>query len=155
MSQSVSTVNRLENASTRKASDIVVAYAILRLSFGANIMLHGLSRILNGRPAFLAYLNHYFEHAHLIPPGMLPVFGAVLPWVETTLGLLLMVGLFSRFTLIVGALVMTGLVIGTNLAQDWLVSGLQLIYCFLYYYLLIHLEQNTMSLDAWLGRGER
>ena len=153
MSQSVSTASRLESVSTRQASDIVIAYTILRLSFGANILLHGLSRILNGRPAFLAYLNHYFEHAHLISPGMLPLFGAVLPWVETALGLLLMLGLFSRFTLILGALVMTGLVIGTNLAQDWLVSGLQLPYCFIYYYLLIHLEQNRISLDSMFGIG--
>jgi thiosulfate dehydrogenase [quinone] large subunit len=148
-------MGKLETISASRASNIVIAYTILRLSFGANILLHGLSRILNGRPAFLAYLTHYFEHAHLISPGMLPIFGAVLPWVETTLGLLLMLGLFSRFTLIAGALVMTALVIGTNLAQDWLVSGLQLPYCFIYYYLLIHLEQNTMSLDAWMGIGER
>jgi thiosulfate dehydrogenase [quinone] large subunit len=153
VSQSVSTASHLETVSPRKASDTVIAYTILRLSFGANILLHGLSRILNGRPAFLAYLNHYFEHAHMISPGMLPVFGAVLPWVETTLGLLLMVGLFSRFTLIVGALVLTVLVIGTNLAQDWLVSGLQLPYCFLYYYLLIHLEQNRISMDAMFRIG--
>ena len=155
MSQSVSTVSHLETVSSRKASNIAIAYAILRLSFGANILFHGLSRILNGRPAFLAYLTHYFEHAHLIPPGILPVFGAVLPWVETTLGLLLMLGLFSRFTLIAGALVLTALVIGTNLAQDWLVSGLQLPYCFIYYYLLIHLEQNGISLDSWRGIGGR
>ena len=155
MSQSVNTASNLQSVSSRKASDIVIAYTILRLSFGANILLHGLSRILNGRPAFLAYLTHYFEHAHLIAPGMLPVFGAVLPWVETALGLLLMLGLFSRFTLIVGALVLTVLVIGTNLAQDWLVSGLQLPYCFIYYYLLIHLEQNRYSLDAWWGIGGR
>ena len=155
MSQSASKVSHLETVPIRKGTDIVIAYTILRLSFGANILLHGLSRILNGRPAFLAYLTHYFEHSHLIPPGMLPLFGAVLPWVETTLGLLLMLGLFSRFTLIVGALVLTGLVIGTNLAQDWLVSGLQLPYCFIYYYLLIHLEQNRISLDAWLGFGGR
>ena len=148
MSQSVSTVSRMETISSGKASDIVIAYTILRL-------LHGLSRVLNGRAAFLAYLTHYFEHAHLISPGMLPAFAAVLPWVETTLGLLLMLGLFSRFTLIVGALVMTGLVIGTNLAQDWLVSGLQLPYCFIYYYLLIHLEQNAFSFDSLLGIGGR
>src|ERR1700688_2574808 len=145
----------VETLSSRKASNIAIAYAILRLSFGANILLHGLSRILNGRPAFLAYLTHYFEHSHLISPGMLPVFGAVLPWVETTLGLLLMLGLFSRFTLIAGALVLTMLVIGTNLAQDWLVSGLQLPYCFIYYYLLIHLEQNSISLDTMFGIGGR
>jgi thiosulfate dehydrogenase [quinone] large subunit len=155
VSQTTSTVSQLETVSSRKASDTVIAYAILRLSFGANILLHGLSRILNGRAAFLAYLTHYFEHSHLISPGMLPLFGAVLPWVETTLGLLLMLGLFSRFTLIAGGLVMTFLVIGTNLAQDWLVSGLQLIYCFLYYYLLVHIEENRMSVDAWWGMGER
>ncbi|HWX38519.1 MAG TPA: DoxX family membrane protein [Candidatus Sulfotelmatobacter sp.] len=155
MSQSTSATNLLETASSRKTSNATIAYAILRLSFGANICLHGLSRLLNGRAAFLAYLSHYFEHSHLIPPGMLPVFGAVLPWVETALGLLLMLGLFSRFTLIAGALVMTGLVIGTNLAQDWLVSGLQLIYSFIYYYLLLHLEQNGYSMDAWMGMGER
>jgi len=153
VSQSTSTMSQMDTVSPRKASDIVIAYTILRLSFGANILLHGLSRVLNGRAAFLAYLTHYFEHAHLIPAGMLPIFGAVLPWVETTLGLLLMLGLFSRFTMIVGALVLTVLVIGTNLAQDWLVAGLQLPYCFIYYYLLIHLEQNRMSLDAWWGIG--
>ena len=153
MSQATSTMSYVETVSSTKASNIVIAYTILRLSFGANILLHGLSRLLNGRAAFLAYLTHYFEHAHLIPAGMLPVFGAVLPWVETALGLLLMLGLFSRFTLIAGALVMTGLVIGTNLAQDCWCSGLQLPYCFIYYYLLIHLEQNTMSLDAWMGIG--
>ena len=155
MSQSTSTMSQPETSSSRQTSNATIAYAILRLSFGANICLHGVSRLLNGRPAFLAYLNHYFEHAHLIPQSMLPMFGAVLPWVETTLGLLLMIGLFSRFTLIAGALVMAGLVIGTNLAQDWLVSGLQLIYCFLYYYLLLHLSQNRYSVDAMIGMGER
>src|ERR1700676_4805104 len=151
MSQTVSTVSRLENVSSRKASNIVIAYTILRLSFGANILLHGLSRILNGRPAFLAYLNHYFEHAHLISPGMLPAFATVLPWVETTLGLLLRLWRATRFSLIVGALVMTFLVIRTNLAQDWNVAGLQLIYCFIYYHLLVQRERNVLSLDAWWG----
>lgn len=151
MSQSTSTMNSLETVSSRKASNIVIAYTILRLSFGANILLHGLSRVLNGKAAFLAYLTHYFEHAHLVPAGMLPIFAAVLPWVETTLGLLLVLGLFSRLALIVGGLVLAVLVVGTNLAQDWLVAGLQIPYCFVYYYLLIHLEQNRMSLDAWWG----
>jgi thiosulfate dehydrogenase (quinone) large subunit len=73
--------------------------------------------------------------------------------VETALGLLLLLGLFTRFALIAGALVMTALVFGTNLAQDWNVAGLQLIYCFLYYYLLAHRrEKNLWSLDRWLSR---
>jgi thiosulfate dehydrogenase [quinone] large subunit len=144
----------LDSGSDRgPSSDAVIAYAILRLSFGVNIMLHGLSRLLAGPSGFLAYLNHYFEHAPLIPKSFLPVFGAVLPPVETALGLLLLLGLFTRFALIAGALVMTGLVFGTNLAQDWNVAGLQLIYCFLYYYLLAHRrEKNLWSLDRWMRR---
>ena len=130
------------------SADTVVAYAILRVSFGANIMLHGVSRFLMGHAAFLAYLNHYFEHAKLIPASTLPAFATVLPWLETVFGLLLMLGLATRFALIAGALVITCLVIGTNLAQDWLVSGLQLIYAFLYYYLLAHRGENRISLDA-------
>jgi len=66
--------------------------------------------------------------------------------------LLLLLGLWTRFSLIVGALVMTMLVIGTNLAQDWTVAGLQLIYCFIYCYLLTHRDQNVISLDSFWSR---
>jgi thiosulfate dehydrogenase [quinone] large subunit len=72
--------------------------------------------------------------------------------VETLLGLLLVLGLWTRFALIAGALVLAMLVIGTNLAQDWNVAGLQLIYAFLYYYLLVHRDQNTVSIDGMMSR---
>jgi thiosulfate dehydrogenase [quinone] large subunit len=145
-------VSAQDSVASLRFSDSVVAYTILRLSFGANIMLHGVSRLLAGHAAFLAYLNHYFEKTSIIPTSSLPAFASVLPWVETTLGLLLILGIATRFSLIVGALVVTSLVIGTNLAQDWLVSGLQLIYAFLYYYLLVHLKENLLSVDGILHR---
>lgn len=135
-----------------RSTDAVWAYTVLRLSFGANIMLHGVSRLLAGHAAFLAYLTHYFEKTPAVPASTLPAFAWVLPPVETTLGLLLFFGLFTRFALIVGALVITLLVFGTNLAQDWNVAGLQLIYAFLYYYLLVHRDRNTVSIDGMLGR---
>ena len=133
---------------TSRSSDSVIAYTILRISFGANIMLHGVSRIVMGHAAFLAYLTHYFEKAPYVPAGMLSIFATVQPWVELILGLLLVIGLATRFSLIAGGLVIMSLVLGTNLAQDWLVSGLQLIYAFLYYYLLVHLDQNRYSIDG-------
>jgi len=135
-----------------QSRDLVWAYTILRLSFGANIMLHGVSRLLAGHAAFLAYLNHYFEKTPLVPASLLPLFAWVLPPVETLLGLLLVLGLWTRFALIAGALVLTMLVIGTNLAQDWNVAGLQLIYAFLYYYLLVHRERNAVSIDGIMSR---
>ena len=133
-------------------SDTIWAYTILRLTFGANIMLHGVSRLLAGHAGFLAYLSHYFEKTPAVPASLLPTFAWVLPPVETTLGLLLVLGLWTRFALIAGALVLTGLAIGTNLAQDWGVAGLQLIYAFLYYYLLVHRDLNVVSIDGMLDR---
>jgi len=127
--------------------DAVWAYTILRLSFGANIMLHGIARLMVGHAAFLAYLTHYFAATPAVPSSLLPTFARILPLVETGLGLLLILGLWTRFALITGALVITGLVIGTNLAQDWTVAGLQLIYAFIYYYLLVHRDKNLVSLD--------
>jgi len=140
-----------DSTSVAASNDTVLAYTILRVSFGANIMLHGVSRFLMGHAAFLAYLTHYFEKTTLIPASTLPVFATVLPYLETGFGLLLLLGLATRFALIGGALVITMLVFGTNLAQDWLVSGLQLIYAFLYYYLLAHLGENRISIDAMMG----
>lgn len=142
----------LDSPSSLRYSDAVIAYTILRLSFGANIMLHGVSRLLAGHAAFLAYLTHYFEHAPLVPAGFLPIFATALPPVETALGLLLLLGVGTRLSLIVGGLVLAALVVGTNLAQDWNVAGLQLIYCFIYYHLLAHRRDlNRLSLDSWIG----
>ena len=93
-------------------------------------------------------IQTHFEKASYVPVSTLSVFATVQPWEETVLGLLLVIGLATRFSLIAGGLVIMCLVFGTNLAQDWLVSGLQLIYAFLYYYLLVHLDQNRFSVDA-------
>jgi thiosulfate dehydrogenase (quinone) large subunit len=159
VANSVSTAQATETAIKKAApspqsgwSDAVWGYTILRLTFGFNILLHGLSRIFAGHAAFLAYLNHYFEKAPLIPASMLPGFARVLPPVETALGILLVLGLWTRFALIAGGLVITMLAIGTNLAQDWTVGGLQLIYAFIYYYLLVHRDLNSVSVDGMMSR---
>ena len=149
--KSFETATRQGVSETTRSSDLVWAYTILRLSFGANIMLHGVSRLLAGHAAFLAYLTHYFEKTPLVPASLLPLFAWVLPPVESLLGLLLVLGLWTRFALIAGALVLAMLVVGTNLAQDWNVAGLQLIYAFLYYYLLVHRDRNTVSIDGMMS----
>ncbi len=86
-------------ANPARSSDSVWAYTVLRLSFGANIMLHGVSRLFAGHAAFLGYLNHYFEKTPLVSASLLPLFAWVLPPVETLLGLLLVLGLWTRFAL--------------------------------------------------------
>lgn len=155
MSDSASAVKAAESApsssaKSRPSSDAVLAYGLLRFTFGINIMLHGVTRLLAPQGAFLAYLNHYFEKTPLMPQGMLPAFAIILPWAEAIFGALVLVGAATRFALIAGSLVLAALAFGTNLAQDWNIAGLQLIYAAIYYILLANREQlNELSIDGW------
>lgn len=114
----------------------------------------GVSPIALTKPApFLGYVNQYFEHTPLTPRAFIAPFATTLPTVEAALGFLLVVGLLTRFSQIAGGPTMTALVFGANLAQDSNNAGLQLIYCFIFYYLLAHRsELNAVSFDALRGR---
>jgi thiosulfate dehydrogenase (quinone) large subunit len=87
-----------------------------------------------------------------LPKWILPPFAAALPWAEATIGILLLLGLFTRFALVAGSLVMIALMAGITLAQNWDVAGIQLIYCAIYFVLLTHRGRNVYSLDTVLHR---
>lgn len=133
-------------------TDRRIAYALLRIVFGVNIFLHGISRLAGDHATFLAYLSQQMAKAPL-PKSLLPPFAAALPWTEATIGLLLLLGLFTRFALVAGSLVMIVLMAGITLAQNWDVAGIQLIYCAIYFVLLTHRGRNYYSLDTLIAKG--
>lgn len=123
--------------------------------FGLNICFHGVSRLLGDHQAFVAYLTKSVASAVLVPKSSIPLFAAVLPWVEALVGLLLMHGLFTRIALIAGFVVMILLMAGITLAQEWNTAGLQLIYCLIYFVLLSWIDRNYFSLDTVLRRSSK
>ena len=131
------------------ASDARIAYAILRLTLGINIALHGITRVMNGTGGFAELLGKQFQ-ATLLPRVLVEAFAHTLPWAETIIGLLLLAGLATRFALIAGGLLMAVLTLGTTLRQDFQSAGLQLSYSIAYFILLSLRAQNGFSLDAWL-----
>jgi len=125
-----------------------VAYLLLRLTLGVNIFLHGFSRLIGDHAAFTAYIDKQMHNAPV--PGFLVHFvGVVLPWCEATVGLLMILGLWTSVALIAGSLLMLMLQIGICLAQNWDVAGVQLIYVLLYFILLTYGERNRWSVDRW------
>jgi thiosulfate dehydrogenase (quinone) large subunit len=131
--------------------DKKIAYALLRVVFGVNIFLHGLSRLVGDHAAFLVYLSQQMARAP-VPKFFLPAFAAGLPWAEAAVGLLLIVGLFTRFALVAGSVLMIVLMAGVTLAQNWDTAGIQLIYCIIYFLLLTYRERNLYSLDTLIPR---
>ena len=129
------------------SSDVALAYALLRITLGINIAIHGISRILASPALFVAELGRQFENT-VLPHFVVQAFGYALPWLETLLGLLVLFGAWIGVALVAGALVIRLLTLGSTLHQDWNVAGLQLI-CAAVYSVLIGLRGfSSISVDG-------
>ena len=131
-------------------SDASIAYAIFRLTFGVNIGFRGIVRIVHGLDAFTAGLLKQFAVTSF-PLGMVDAFGHTVPLIETVVGTLLILGLWTRGALIIGGLMMTSLTFGTMFLQDFNLAWLQLTYAMAFFGLLALRSWNLISLDARLG----
>ena len=123
-----------------------IAYSLFRITFGVNIFLHGVMRLVIGHAVFLAYVTKQMQDAP-VPSWFLPTFSYVLPYVEGSVGVLLLLGLFTRSGLIAGTLVILLLQIGSCLAQNWSVVGDQLVYSLSFFILLSLIDRNRWSVD--------
>ena len=126
--------------------DRSLAYALLRVTLGLNIFMHGTSRLMAGVGSFVSAMIKMFQNTAL-PTAVVVPFGYVLPWLEAGLGVLIIIGLRTREVLVAGALLMLALTFGTALRQDWDVAGLQLLYSAVYTALIAGLRYNSLSVD--------
>lgn len=128
-----------------------MAYVLLRLILGVNLLGHGAIRILHGTSAFAAGMVKQMAETPL-PLALVSWFGHTTPWIELGLGLLLVAGLFTRWVLTAAMLFMTVLMFGITLRQDWPTAGLQLGYAMVIFVLMYLRESSDVPwLDAfWL-----
>jgi thiosulfate dehydrogenase [quinone] large subunit len=132
------------------SSSSEIAYSLFRITFGVNIFLHGVMRLVTGHAAFLAYVTEQMQGA-AVPSWFLPSFSYALPYMEGSAGLLLVLGLFTRSGLIAGTLIILLLQIGSCLAQNWSVAGDQLVYSLSFFILLSLIQRNRWSIDDLRG----
>jgi thiosulfate dehydrogenase [quinone] large subunit len=131
--------------------DRQLAYAVFRLTLGVNILVHGAGRVFGpGAEAFASTTAAEFTKTAL-PAGMVHAFLIVVPFAEVVLGVLTTLGLFTRWNLTLGGLLITVLVFGTAMRSDWNTVGVQMIYAITYYLLLVNRSANRFSVDAALG----
>jgi len=131
--------------------DPSLAYALLRLTLGLNICMHGTTRLLAGVGSFVAGMVKMFQNT-LLPGAIVQPFGYFLPWLEAAIGFLIIIGLRTREALVGGAVLMLALTFGTALRQDWEVAGIQLLYSVVYAILIAALRYNSLSVDRRLLR---
>jgi thiosulfate dehydrogenase (quinone) large subunit len=130
--------------------DRKLGYLVLRLILGLSIFMHGLVRLPHLQE-FADGLVKTFADTPL-PAMLVRAFGLSLVFVESAVGLLVLLGLWTQEALLVGSATMAALLFGTALRSDWNIVAIQLLYAAIYAALLAAREYNAYSLDAMLGR---
>ena len=131
--------------------DGAVGYALLRFVLGFSILMHGVSRLVSGLAAFADQMTNSFQNT-ILPLSLVRPFALALPFIETVVGGLVLLGLFTRPALMAGGLLIVALMFGTTLQAKWDVLSQQLLYGALYAALLAAARWNHVAIDTWLAR---
>jgi thiosulfate dehydrogenase (quinone) large subunit len=129
-----------------------LAYGTFRFALGIVEFMHGLVR-LPGLAGFATGMVKQFQGT-IMPGWFVYSFGSVLPFLEALIGLALILGVFTRWTLTAASLLMSILIFGTCLRSDWATVGLQMIYVIAFFIALFFLEHNRYSIDRVIRREE-
>jgi thiosulfate dehydrogenase (quinone) large subunit len=128
-----------------------LGYFILRLSLGIDMLMHYVVRTWGISKDFVPVTEKMFE-GNLLPMSWVHVFLTVLPYFEGVLGILLILGLLSRWALTAEGLLVSVLMFGTALRSDWTVVSHQMIYIIFVFILLAVEQYDYFSVDSLLAR---
>lgn len=129
------------------------AYALLRFGLGINLFMHGLMRFGANWEKFQGWITGLFASSPL-PLFLVQIAGHLIPPVEFILGLLLMLGLGTRWALMGASFLFINLIFGMCLLQNWDIVGLQMTYLIISTILLFLSSYNDVSLDRFLKKGK-
>lgn len=130
-----------------KQKTIELAYLILRLTMGINMLTHGIARMLN-LEGFNSWMIGQFSNT-ILPEFMVSISSYMIPFTELILGILLILGLFTARALLVGGLLIVLLVFGSGLQENWNVMSSQMIYAIFFFILSYFIELNRFSIDKF------
>jgi thiosulfate dehydrogenase [quinone] large subunit len=128
-----------------------LSFLLARLAVGMSMFGHGLVRLpkLHG---FSNWMVGQFEKS-MLPDFVVTPFSYVLPVAELLVGIFLLIGLFTRQTLVAGSLVMTALIFGSSMIEEWGSIPSQLIHAAFFSILLIFEKTyNIFAVDSILEK---
>ncbi|HMH23039.1 MAG TPA: DoxX family membrane protein [Puia sp.] len=127
-----------------------VAYLLARLPIAMSMFGHGLIRLTKIQ-AFSQGMSSEYNKTFL-PEALIVPFSFLLPYVELFIGLFLLLGLFTRWFCIFGALLMVALIFGSSLLEQWNNIFIQIIYGAYFALLFRYAGYNYYSIDRILHK---
>ena len=126
------------------------SFLLLRLAIAISMFGHGLVR-LPKLTTFSNWMIGTFENS-MLPKILVTPFSYILPIAEFTIGLLLLLGLFTKPALIAGAVVMLALLFGTSMIENWEAVPSQLIHIAFFAVLLHFAAYNSWAIDTLIKK---
>lgn len=137
----------------KPTDDAAWAHGLARLGLGINIALHGLTR-LPDLEGFASGLKEQFAGS-ILPPALVHFSAYGIAIGEAVIGVLLVLGLWLRPSLVAGSLLMSFLLFGTCLIQNWSGAGIQMTYLAFYSAMLATAKYDRFSMDhRFRGRAD-
>ena len=127
-------------------SNIRIGYFLFRITIGVNIFFHGFMRPLTGLSAWEAPMAATFADTYL-PLPLVHAFLYTLPFVEMVLGAMMILGLFTRWAMIGGSVMMLLLVYGNTARQEWGTAGNNMVYALYFWIMLALQDYDWLALD--------
>ena len=126
------------------------SFLLLRLAVAISMFGHGLVR-LPKLTIFSNWMIGSFENS-MLPKFIVTPFSYILPIAEFTIGLLLLLGLFTKPALIAGGFVMLVLLFGTSIIENWEAIPSQLIHVAFFALLLQFIDYNSWAVDILIKK---
>jgi thiosulfate dehydrogenase [quinone] large subunit len=125
-------------------------YLMARLPIAVSLLGHGLDRI----PKLQVFSDHLISQfsKSILPIKLVTPFSMTLPFVELGVGILLILGLFTRFACVIGVITMLALIFGSCLLEQWDNVLSQMLYSLYFVMLYYYAFYNRYSFDRLMGR---
>ncbi len=121
-----------------------LAQLVIRIGLGINMLMHGLVR-LPKLTTFVTKTEAGFAST-ILPTLLTRAFLYALPFVELTIGILILLGgQLTKWGYFAGGLVISALLFGTTLKEDWSGAGLQMTYVIAFYLALRGIDSSGRS----------
>lgn len=128
----------------------ILSSFVARMALGVNILIHGIVR-LPKQDSFSAWMVDLYKDS-MLPSSVVQLWSYAVPYIETTLGALVIIGLFTRQTLFALGLFLVALILGSCLIEKWEWAAFQMIYILFVCYLLQNVEHQRYTVDGFLAR---
>jgi thiosulfate dehydrogenase [quinone] large subunit len=127
-----------------KMSNQQLAFLLARITFGINLFIHGLVRIpkLN---AFTEGVTQGFQET-MLPLLLVKPLAYAIPVIELLLGLAILLGIWTRKSLVASAIFIIILISGSAFQENWSGVSTQMLYALFIFFLIKNEEFNVCYL---------